>query len=72
MKQMIFISSIISLAVALCGCGGSDDPDPVPSVNISVQPESVAFPAEGGNRQIEVNTTGKEWGAYANADWIKV
>jgi beta-glucanase (GH16 family) len=72
MKQMIFISSIISLAVALCGCGGSDDPDTVPSVNISVQPESVAFPAEGGNRQIEVNTTGKEWGAYANADWIKV
>ena len=63
---------MLSLAVALTGCGGSDDnDDPQPAaVTITVSQESIAAPADGGNYTINVSTTGKEWGAYTDQDFI--
>jgi len=65
---------MLSLAVALTGCGGSDDnDDPQPAaVTITVSQESIAAPAEGGTYTVNVTTTGKEWGAYADQDFITV
>ena len=63
---------MLSLAVAFTGCGGSDD-DPQPAaVSITVSQESIAAPADGGIYTINVSTTGKEWGAYAEQDFITV
>ncbi len=65
---------LLSLAVALTGCGGGDDDDDAQpaAVNITVSQESVTAPADGGSYTINVTTTGKEWGAYADQDFIKV
>lgn len=55
-------SMLLSLAVALTGCGGGgDDPKPV-EVSITVSPETISAPAEGGTYTVSVTTTGKEWG----------
>ena len=58
----MFHTFLSSLAVVLMGCGGSsDDPEPaVPTITIS--PQSVNAPAEGGVYTVNVTTTGKEWG----------
>jgi len=54
---------LLSLAVALWGCGeSSDDPEPaLPTVTVS--PQDINAPAEGGTYTVKVTTTGKEWGA---------
>jgi beta-glucanase (GH16 family) len=71
MKHLMFSTFMLSLAVALWGCGGSDSDDPQPAaVSITVSQESINVPAEGGSYSVSVNTTGKEWGAYADADFI--
>ena len=55
-------SIMFTLAVALWGCGGSgDDPEPTVPV-ITVSPQEVNAPAEGGIYTVNVTTTGKEWG----------
>ena len=64
---------MLSLAAVVCGCGGSDNDDPLPStVNITLSQESIEAPAEGGTYTINVNTTGKEWNAYADQEFIIV
>ena len=66
-------SFMLSLAVALWGCGGSDSDDPQPAaVSITVSQESINVPADGGTYTVNVTTTGKEWGAYADTDFITV
>ena len=66
-------SFMLSLAVALWGCGGSDNDDPQPTaVSITVSQESISVPADGGTYTVSVTTTGKEWGAYADQDFITV
>ena len=74
MKSNMLNTLLLSLAIALTGCGGSDDnDDPQPAaVNITVSQESIDIPAEGGSYNISVTTTGKEWGAYAEADFIDI
>ena len=62
---------LLSLAVALLGCGGSGD-EPQPTVNVTVSQESISVPAGGGTYTINVTTTGKEWGAYSEQDFIKL
>ena len=63
---------LFSLAVALCGCGGSED-DPKPAeVIISVSPETINAPAEGGTYTVNVTTTGKEWGTAVGEDFFTV
>ena len=63
-------SILLSLAVALWGCGGSDD-DPQPAtVTITVSPETVNAPAEGGTYLVSVTTTGQEWGIAMGSDFF--
>ncbi len=73
MKRLMLNSFMLSLAVALWGCGGSDSDDPQPAaVSITVSQESINVPADGGTYTVNVTTTGKEWGAYADTDFITV
>ena len=64
---------LLSLTVALMGCGGDGKDEPKPSnVTITVSQESIAVPANGGTYSINVSTTGNEWGAYADQDFVTV
>ena len=71
MKRFMLNTFLLSLAVALMGCGGSDDPTD-PKVTITASQQEINAPAEGGTYTITVNTTGKEWGAYADNDFVTV
>ena len=72
MKRFMLNTLLLTLAVAFTGCGGSSDDDvPQPAaVTITASQQSVNVPADGGSFNISVTTTGKEWGAYADADFI--
>ena len=72
MKRFMLNTFLLSLAVALWGCGGSDNDDPQPTTTITVSQESISVPDAGGIYTISVTTTGKEWNAYANQDFITV
>ena len=73
MNRFMLYTFLLSLAAVVCGCGGSDNDDPLPStVNITLSQESIEAPAEGGTYTINVNTTGKEWNAYADQEFIIV
>ena len=73
MKRFMLNTFLFSLAVALWGCGGSDNDDPQPAaVSITLSQTNVTAPAEGGRYTINVTTTGKEWGAYADQEFITV
>ena len=73
MKRFMLYTFLLSLAAVVCGCGGRDNDDPLPStVNITLSQESIEAPAEGGTYTINVNTTGKEWNAYADQEFIIV
>ena len=65
---------MLSLAVAFTGCGGSDDNNESQpaTVTITLSQESIAAPANGGTYTVNVTTTGREWGAYADQDFIIV
>ena len=67
----MFHTLLFAFAVALFGgCGGSgDEPQPA-TVSITVSQDNIAVPATGGTYSISVTTTGKEWGAYADKDFI--
>ena len=71
MKRLMFHTLLFAFAVALFGgCGGSgDEPQPA-TVSITVSQDNIAVPATGGTYSISVTTTGKEWGAYADKDFI--
>ncbi len=65
-------SVLLSLAVVLWGCGGSeDDPQPV-AASITVSPETVNAPAEGGTYIVTVSTTGQEWGVAMGDDFFSI
>ena len=65
-------SILLSLAVALWGCGGGEDaPQPAPA-SITVSPETVNAPAEGGTYTVNVTTTGKEWGVAMGEDFFTI
>ena len=73
MKRFMLNTFLFSLAVALWGCGGSDNDDPQPAaVSITLSQTNITAPAEGGRYTINVTTTGKEWGAYADQEFITV
>jgi len=64
---------LLSLTVALWGCGGDGKDEPQPSkVSITVSQENINVPADGGSYTISVTTTGKEWGAYVDQDFVTI
>ena len=64
---------LLSLTVALWGCGGDGKDEPQPAaVTITVSQDNIAVPASGGTYTISVTTTGKEWGAYTDKDFIVI
>jgi beta-glucanase (GH16 family) len=69
---MLISNLLLSLAVAFSGCGGSgDDPKPA-EVVLTVSPETVSAPAEGGTYTVNVATTGQEWGVAMGEDFFTV
>jgi len=66
-------SLLLTLAAALTGCGGSSDDEPMPAVvSITVSSEAIPVSADGGTYTVNVSTTGKEWGAYTEANFFTV
>ena len=72
MKRYMLYTLLLSLAAVLWGCGGDGKDEPQPSVSITVSQEKIDVPAAGGTYNITVTTTGKEWGAYSEQDFIKI
>ena len=72
MKRFVLSTLLLSLTVALWGCGGDGNDEPAPAATINVSQENISVPASGGEYTINVTTTGKEWGAYANKDFIVI
>ena len=71
MKRYMLHTLLLSLAAALLwGCGGDGKDEPSPAITITVSQENISVPASGGEYTISVTTTGKEWGAYDNKDFI--
>ena len=71
MKRFMIHTLLLSLAVALWGCGGDGD-EPQQAVTITISQENISVPAGGGTYIVNVTTTGKEWGAYADQDFITI
>ena len=63
---------LLSLTVALWGCGGDGKDEPTPAITITVSQESISVPVNGGVYTVNVTTTGKEWGAYDNKNYIAI
>ena len=72
MKRFMLNSILLSLAVALWGCGGGDDDPQSLPVSITVSPETVNAPAEGGTYTVSVTTTGNEWGVAMGENFFTV
>ena len=73
MKRYMILTCLLSLAVAFIGCGGGDDDELTPAaITITASQDAISVPAEGGTYTIDITTTGKEWGAYADGDFIAV
>ena len=73
MKRYMILTCLLSLAVAFTGCGGGDDDELTPAaITITASQDAINVPAEGGTYTIDITTTGKEWGAYADGDFITV
>ena len=71
MKKMMIYNLLFIIATVFTGCGGDDNDEPL-SITISCSQESIEAPAAGGSYNVSVSTTGKEWGAYPNGEFIKV
>ena len=73
MKRLMLNTLLLSLTVALWGCGGDSDDAPMPSTpTITVSPESISAPAEGGIFTVSVSTTGAEWGKGEASSFLTV
>jgi len=62
---------LLSLTVALWGCGGDGDELEPAAPTITTSVESISAPDNGGVYTVQVSTTGKEWGVYAEGDFVK-
>jgi len=73
MRQFMLSTFLLSLAVAFSGCGGSSDEDAAPAMpSITVSPETISAPVEGGTYTVTVTTTGREWGKGESSDFLTV
>ncbi|MCR4602689.1 MAG: family 16 glycosylhydrolase [Prevotella sp.] len=71
MKRMMLNTIMLALAVALTGCSGDDEPA-ITAPTITASMEAISAPAEGGVYVVNVTTTGQEWGAYADQDFVSI
>ena len=72
MKRYMLQTILLTLTVALTGCSGSSDDSSMPSApSITVSPESISAPAEGGTYTVNVTTTGAEWGKGEVSDFLQ-
>ena len=62
----------LCVGAILMACGGDDEKPTPNTVTITCQPETLTAPIEGGTYTIDVTTTGKEWGAFTESEWIEV
>ena len=62
----------LSLAAAFIGCGGSGEDSEPAGIVLTVSPESISAPAEGGTYTVNVSTTGQEWGTAVGNDFFTV
>ena len=72
MKNMILVSTMLVLAAAFTGCGGDDEPGDAAGVAVSTSVQAIDAPAEGGTYSVTVTTTGAEWGAYSDQDFVSL
>ena len=72
MKDMILVSTMLVLAAAFTGCGGDDEPGDAAGVAVSTSVQAIDAPAEGGTYSVTVTTTGAEWGAYSDQDFVSL
>ena len=72
MRRFMFNTILLTLVAALLGCGGSGDDPETPALSITVSPDAISAPADGGTYTVSVTTTAKEWGAYAEGDFFTV
>ena len=72
MKDMILVSTMLVLAAAFTGCGGDDEPGDAADVGVSTSVQAIDAPAEGGTYSVTVTTTGAEWGAYSDQDFVSL
>ncbi len=72
MKDMILVSTMLVLAAAFTGCGGDDEPGDAAGVGVSTSVQAIDAPAEGGTYSVTVTTTGAEWGAYSDQDFVSL
>ena len=74
MQKLLINTFMLVLTVLLWGCGGdsSNDTTPPSPVSITLSQELIDATEDGGTFTITVNTTGSEWGAYADKDFINL
>ena len=72
MKDMILVSTMLVLAAAFTGCGGDDEPGDAAGVSVGTSVQAIDAPAEGGTYSVTVTTTGAEWGAYSDQDFVSL
>ena len=72
MKDMILVSTMLAIATAFTGCGGDDEPGDAAGVAVSTSVQAIDAPAEGGTYSVTVTTTGAEWGAYSDQDFVSL
>jgi len=63
---------MLVLAAAFTGCGGDDEPGDAAGVGVSTSLQAIDAPAEGGTYSVTVTTTGAEWGAYSDQDFVSL
>lgn len=68
MRRFMLSTLLLSLAAVFTGCGGDDEPSTPATANISVSPETISVPAEGGEYTVNVTTTYTEWGYAKTGD----
>ena len=75
MKKMFIYSILMACSGMFVGCSGDTYNMPgeaAPNATITVNQESITVSDEGGVYTLQVQTSGADWNAYSNDDWISV
>lgn len=75
MKKMFIYSILMACSGMFASCDSDTYNMPgeaAPNATITVNQESIAVSDEGGVYTLQVQTSGADWNAYSNNDWISV